>query len=116
MGGDGHGVFSGTFAHGMSSQSLYLDREKQHQNGLHKLEAHYFFHLCYIFIGKHHILVAHTNLNSTYTTRQGSLVSCLAQADFAAFGNVVQLISWSPYAETEQLSRLTSPSGILATS
>ncbi len=35
---------------------------------------------------------------------------------FAAFGKGVQLISGSPYAETEHLSRLTSPSGILATS
>ncbi len=52
----------------------------------------------------------------THTTIQGSRVSCLAQTGFAAFGKVVQLISGSPYAETEQLSRLTSPSGILATS
>ncbi len=39
-----------------------------------------------------------------YTTRQGSRVSCLAQTGFAAFGNGVQLISGSPYAETEQLA------------
>ncbi len=50
-----------------------------------------------------------------YTMRQGNRVSCLAQIGFAAFGNGVQLISGSPYAETEQLSRLTLPSGILAT-
>ncbi len=50
-----------------------------------------------------------------YTTRQGRRVSCLAQTGFAAFGKGVQL-SGSPYAEAEQLSRLTSPSGILATS
>ncbi len=48
-----------------------------------------------------------------YTTRQGSRVSCLAQTDFAAFGKGVQLMSGSPFAEAEQLSRLTSPSGIL---
>ncbi len=42
--------------------------------------------------------------------------SSLAQTGFAAFGKGVQLISGSPYAETEQLSRLTSPSGIFATS
>ncbi len=51
-----------------------------------------------------------------YSVRQGSRVSCLIQTGFAAFGNGVQLISGSPYAETEQLSRLTSPTGILATS
>ncbi len=62
------------------------------------------------------LLVVYTNWNLTYTTRQGRRVSCLAQTCFAAFGKGVQLISGSPYAETEQLSRLTSPSGILATS
>ncbi len=58
----------------------------------------------------------YTNWNLAYTTRQGSRVSCLAQTGFAAFVKGVQLISGPPYAETEQLSRLTSPSGILATS
>ncbi len=48
--------------------------------------------------------------------RQGIRVSCLAETGFAAFGKVVQLISGSNYAETEQLSRLTLLSGILATS
>ncbi len=43
-----------------------------------------------------------------------SRVSCLAQTGFDAFGRGVQLISGSPYTQTEQLSRLTSPSGILA--
>ncbi len=52
----------------------------------------------------------------TYTTRQVSRFSCVAQTGFAAFGIEVQLISGSPYAETEQLFRLTSQSGILATS
>ncbi len=42
--------------------------------------------------------------NLTYTTRQGSRVSCEAQTGFAAFGKRVQLISGSPYGETEQLS------------
>ncbi len=46
-------------------------------------------------------------LNLAYTTRLGTRVSCLAQTGFAAFGKGVQLISGSPYAETEQLSRLT---------
>ncbi len=41
--------------------------------------------------------------------------SCLAKTGFAAFGKGVQLISGSPYAETEQLSLLASPSGILLT-
>ncbi len=35
--------------------------------------------------------------------RQGSRVSCLAQTGFAAFGKGVQLISGSPYAQTEQI-------------
>ncbi len=38
---------------------------------------------------------------------KGIRVSCLAQTGFAAFGKGVQLISRSPYTETEQLSRLT---------
>ncbi len=36
------------------------------------------------------------------------------QIDFAAFGKGVQLNGESTYAETEQLFRLTSPSGIFA--
>ncbi len=39
-----------------------------------------------------------------YTTKQDSRVSWLAQTRFAAFGN-----KGSPFDETEQLSRLTSP-------
>ncbi len=62
------------------------------------------------------IILQFLNLDLTYATRQGSRVSCLAQTGFAAFGKGVQLISGSPYAEAEQLSRLTSPSGMLATS
>ncbi len=46
-------------------------------------------------------------LDLTYTTRQGSRVSCVAQVGFAAFGKGVQLISGSPYAETEQLSQFS---------
>ncbi len=61
-------------------------------------------------------IMSKTNWNLAYTTRQGSRVSCLAQTGFAAFGKGVQLVSGSPYAEIEQLSRLTSPNGILATS
>ncbi len=38
-------------------------------------------------------------------TKQGSRVSWLAQAVFAAFCKAVQLV----YAETGQISRLTSP-------
>ncbi len=52
----------------------------------------------------------------TYTTKQGSRVSCSAQTSFAAYDKGMQLISWLPYDETEQFSRLTSPSGIFATS
>ncbi len=33
-------------------------------------------------------------------------ISCLAQSGFAAFGEEVQLISGSPYVETEQLSKV----------
>ncbi len=54
--------------------------------------------------------------NLTCTTRQGSRVNCLDQACFVVFGKEVQLVSGPPYAETEQLSRITSPSGIRATS
>ncbi len=46
----------------------------------------------------------------------GKAVSWLAQDGFGAFGKGVQLISEPPYDETEQLSRLTSPSGMRATS
>ncbi len=49
------------------------------------------------------------------TTEQDSRVIWLAQAGFAAFGKGMQLISEPPYDETEQLSRLTSSSGIIAT-
>ncbi len=61
-------------------------------------------------------LVVYRNLNLTYTTRQGSRISCLAQTGFAAFGKGVQLTSGFPYVGTEKLSRITSPSGIRATS
>ncbi len=44
-------------------------------------------------------------VNLMYAIEQDSQVSWLAQTGFAAFGEVVQLISGSPYAETEQLSR-----------
>ncbi len=53
-----------------------------------------------------HYLVLYENLNLTYTTEEGSRVSCLAQAFSAAFGKGMQLISGSPYAETERLSWL----------
>ncbi len=57
-------------------------------------------------------LYSPTNLKVGYInwnlTRQGSQVN-LVQTGFAAFGKGVQLISGSPYAATEQLSRLTSP-------
>ncbi len=47
--------------------------------------------------------------------RQASFL--FSHADFAVFGEEVQLLfRRSPYGETEQLSRLTSPSSILATS
>ncbi len=41
--------------------------------------------------------------SSTYTTKQGNRVSCLAQTGFAAFVKLMQLVSGPPYAETEQL-------------
>ncbi len=56
------------------------------------------------------------NWNLMYTIKQGGWVSCLTQTGFAAFGKGVQLISESPYAETEQLSQLASLCGILDTS
>ncbi len=39
------------------------------------------------------LLVVYQNWNFTYTTRQGSRVSCLTQTGFAAFGEGMQLIS-----------------------
>ncbi len=42
------------------------------------------------------LLAINTNRDLTYTTRQGSRVSCLAQTGFAAFGKGVQLIRGSP--------------------
>ncbi len=39
---------------------------------------------------------------------ESSRLSCLAQTAFAAFGYGVVPISGFPYAESEQLSRLTS--------
>ncbi len=50
------------------------------------------------------------------STKQASQISCLAQTSFAAFGKGVELISGPPFAKIEQLSRLTSSSGILSTS
>ncbi len=41
-----------------------------------------------------------------HTSKQGNLVSFLAQTGFTAFVNGVQLISGSPYAEAEQISQL----------
>ncbi len=52
----------------------------------------------------------------TFITKQGSRVCKLAQNGLAAFGKGMQIISGSPNAETEQLSRLTSPSSTLVTS
>ncbi len=50
--------------------------------------------------------------NWTHTSKHGSRASCLALTGFVAFSKGVQkLTSLSLYAETEQLSRLTSPSG-----
>ncbi len=47
---------------------------------------------------------------------QDSRISFVAHIGFTAFGKGVRLISGSPYAGTEKLYRLTSGSGILATS
>ncbi len=59
----------------------------------------------------------YTNWNSTYVIKQSSQIRWWAQDGFAAFAKGVQmLISGSPFAETEQLSKLKSESGILATS
>ncbi len=60
--------------------------------------------------------VMYTTWNWTYTTKQDSRGSCLAQAGFAAFGKEVQLVNGFPYDETELISRLTSPRGIFALS
>ncbi len=55
---------------------------------------------------------SYTQLETKHT--QGSRVSCLAQP---IFGKGVQvLITGSPFTDAETLVRLTSPSGILATS
>ncbi len=40
---------------------------------------------------------------------QGSQVSCSAHTGFAAFSEGVQFIKGSPYAETKQPFRITSP-------
>ncbi len=56
------------------------------------------------FLSLTNVQTLYTNWDLTYTTRQDSRVSCVAQTGFAAFGKGVQLISGSPYAETEQLS------------
>ncbi len=61
------------------------------------------------------IIIVYPNWYLTFTTRQGSRVSCLAHTGFPAFGQRVQFVSGSTYAETEQHSLLTSPSGIVAT-
>ncbi len=58
----------------------------------------------------------YANLNLTYITRQGSRIICLSHTGFSIFGYGLQLISRSPYGETEKLSRLTSPSGKSSTS
>ncbi len=60
--------------------------------------------LLLIFLGHVWLELTYTNRDLTYTTRQDSRFSCLAQTGFAAFGKGVQLISWSPYAETEQIN------------
>ncbi len=44
------------------------------------------------------------------------IIICLGQTAFAAYGKEVQLISGFAYAETGQLSQLTSLNGIPATS
>ncbi len=49
-------------------------------------------------------------------SKQSRRVSRSAYVGFAAFGKWVQLISGSPYAETEQISRQTSQCDILAIS
>ncbi len=41
--------------------------------------------------------------NVTYTTKQDSRVSCLAQTGFAAFGKRVQPTSWSLFAGIDNL-------------
>ncbi len=47
-------------------------------------------------------IFAHTkNRNLIYLTQQSSQASCFTQISFGAFANGVQLISGSPYAETE---------------
>ncbi len=58
------------------------------------------------------IKVSATKRAVKYSTKQGR---CLAQTYFVGFAEGVQLIGRSAFDETEQLSRLTSPSGILAT-
>ncbi len=57
----------------------------------------------------------YTNLKLAYTTKQHSRVSWLTQTGFAAFGKGIQLIGGSSNEKTVQISRLSSPSGILST-
>ncbi len=58
------------------------------------------------------LVVVYINWNLTYTTEQDSRVSWLSHTGFAGYGKELQLVSGFPYDETEQLFRLTSPSGI----
>ncbi len=47
-------------------------------------------------------IFAHTkNRNLTYLTQQSSQASCFTQIGLGAFDKELQLISGSPYAETE---------------
>ncbi len=50
-----------------------------------------------------------------YTTKQASRAICLTQTGFTAFDYEAMLFRESPYAETEQLSPLTSLTDVLAT-
>ncbi len=57
-----------------------------------------------------------SDLVKKHAPKQGSRVSCLAQIGIAAFVNSVQLlISGSTYAEAEQISQLSSFSGVFTT-
>ncbi len=54
----------------------------------------------------------YVNWKLPYATKHSSRASCLAKTGFAAFGKGVQLIGGKP----NDFQKLTSPSGILATS
>ncbi len=64
---------------------------------------------------KSHLLYT-KNGSLMLSVKHGSQVSCLAQTGLVDFGKLVQLISGSSYAETEQRPQVTSLGAVPVTS